>query len=204
MNNEKGFTLIELMSVIVIIGILSAVALPKIFEISSKAKATELVVTFANFKKITQAHLELFGKVPSSLEAAGMDLPVGNYFSFTQSFGGKVLPKFGKRNSERNGQGKTSICHQAGDSKSVTITVANSSIIQAHLNHGDSQGECDESENILDITAISRSTIGKNCEAGSSIKANVSLNSYTLEEVSGACSTYLPSQFSKMIAVLAS
>jgi prepilin-type N-terminal cleavage/methylation domain-containing protein len=204
MNNEKGFTLIELMSVVVIIGILSAVALPKILEVSSKAKATELVVALGAFKKITQAHVELFGEVPSSVEVAGMALPVGSYFSFTQSFGGEELPKFGKRNSNRNGQGKTSICHQAGDTKSVTITVANSSIIQAHLNHGDSEGECNESEETLDIIAISRSTIGENCETGSSIKANVSLNSYTLEEVTGACSIYLPSHFSKMIAVLAS
>lgn len=38
---EKGFTLVELMIVIVIVGILSAVALPNFLSQSSKAKGTE-------------------------------------------------------------------------------------------------------------------------------------------------------------------
>ena len=38
---EKGFTLVELMIVIVIVGILSAVALPQFISQTSKAKATE-------------------------------------------------------------------------------------------------------------------------------------------------------------------
>ena len=38
---EKGFTLVELMIVIVIVGILSAVALPNFLNNTSKAKATE-------------------------------------------------------------------------------------------------------------------------------------------------------------------
>ena len=38
---EKGFTLVELMIVIVIVGILSSVALPNFLSQSSKAKGTE-------------------------------------------------------------------------------------------------------------------------------------------------------------------
>ena len=38
---EKGFTLVELMVVIVIVGILSAVALPSFLDQTNKAKATE-------------------------------------------------------------------------------------------------------------------------------------------------------------------
>ena len=40
---EKGFTLVELMIVIVIVGILSAVALPNFLNQTSKAKSTECV-----------------------------------------------------------------------------------------------------------------------------------------------------------------
>jgi prepilin-type N-terminal cleavage/methylation domain-containing protein len=40
-NKTKGFTLVELMVVIVIIGILAAVAIPKFLDASQKAKASE-------------------------------------------------------------------------------------------------------------------------------------------------------------------
>ena len=39
--NRKGFTLIELMIVVVIIGILAALAIPRFLEASKKAKVTE-------------------------------------------------------------------------------------------------------------------------------------------------------------------
>lgn len=41
-SNDNGFTLIELMIVVVIIGILAAMAIPRFMEASTKAKQTEV------------------------------------------------------------------------------------------------------------------------------------------------------------------
>ena len=40
-RSEKGFTLVELMIVVVIIGILASIAIPKFSAMISKAKSTE-------------------------------------------------------------------------------------------------------------------------------------------------------------------
>ena len=50
MNTQKGFTLIELMIVIAIIGILAAIALPAYQTYTKKAKFTEVVLAASSVK----------------------------------------------------------------------------------------------------------------------------------------------------------
>jgi prepilin-type N-terminal cleavage/methylation domain-containing protein len=54
-NSKKGFTLIELMVVIVIIGILAAIAIPKLFGMTAKAKASEVGPASGTWSKLQQA-----------------------------------------------------------------------------------------------------------------------------------------------------
>ena len=54
---KQGFTLIELMVVIVIISILSAVAVPKLFGMIAKSKASELIPAAKTYVKLENTYI---------------------------------------------------------------------------------------------------------------------------------------------------
>lgn len=73
MNAQKGFTLIELMIVVAIIGILAAIALPAYQDYTNRAKMSE-VITFASSGKTAVAEsFQNTGALPANNEEAGMD-----------------------------------------------------------------------------------------------------------------------------------
>ena len=46
MKNKKGFTLVEILTVVIIIGILSALALPQYRRVVERARATEAMAAW--------------------------------------------------------------------------------------------------------------------------------------------------------------
>ena len=67
---SKGFTLIELMIVIAIIGILAAVALPRYQDYTVRAKVTELVLAANPAKLAATESAQLKGAMPASIGLA--------------------------------------------------------------------------------------------------------------------------------------
>ena len=84
LNKAKGFTLIELMIVVAIIGILAAVALPQYQSYTQKAKYTEVVLASSSYKTAIEVCAQVegtlliatcghsLGGVPAAASASGI------------------------------------------------------------------------------------------------------------------------------------
>lgn len=73
LNNQSGFTLVELMIVVAIIGVLSAVAVPNFKKYQAKAKTTEAKIQLAAAYTAEQAFYGDFGMYAHCLGYMGYD-----------------------------------------------------------------------------------------------------------------------------------
>jgi len=81
LKNEKGFTLIEIIAVIIIMGILAAVAVPKFFSMQAEAKKAALDSAFAEasarFNNAFAQYILKNQKAPADIAALADPLYLG-------------------------------------------------------------------------------------------------------------------------------
>ena len=75
-NNHEGFTLVELIVVVVIIGILSSIAIPSFQNASHKAKQKEASLLLSSYVKASQAYYAEYGQHPKDTADLGQYINV--------------------------------------------------------------------------------------------------------------------------------
>jgi type IV pilus assembly protein PilA len=80
-TQQKGFTLIELMIVVAIIGILAAIAIPAYNDYMVRARVSELINVGSNAKTSVSEYRISRGSMPATAAAAGVTSIVTNYVS---------------------------------------------------------------------------------------------------------------------------
>jgi type IV pilus assembly protein PilA len=105
---QKGFTLIELMIVVAIIGILAAVAIPAYQDYTIRSQVSEGMSLGAGAKTAVAEFYNQTGSFPSTNESAGLadaTSITGSYVTGVDASGGVITISYGNEaNSNINGE----------------------------------------------------------------------------------------------------
>jgi len=101
--DRKGFTLIELMAVMAIIGVLAAIAIPNFMGYRVKAMESEGYALAGDVRKEVQGYYDVTGTLPEDNARCGLPEPIGIQGKYVGSItvkDGRILVAF-KEGEER-------------------------------------------------------------------------------------------------------
>ena len=81
---QKGFTLIELMVVVVILGILAGIAVPKMFGLSDKSKVSEAPQVLKTYETLQQAYIAEKSKIGTMVSITFVKPEGSQYFTYDE------------------------------------------------------------------------------------------------------------------------
>jgi type IV pilus assembly protein PilA len=84
---QKGFTLIELMIVVAIVGILAAIAIPAYQDYAVRARTSEPMAKLDELKLTVAEFAASNGTMPTTNASAGLPAATTTYGSYVQNFG---------------------------------------------------------------------------------------------------------------------
>ena len=82
-RKSKGFTLIELMIVVAIIGILAAIAIPNFLNMRKKAMSTEAKSNLGDLRTMEEAYRMEYGTYTASLTNIDYSQPAGARYTYS-------------------------------------------------------------------------------------------------------------------------